>query len=69
LRRLSENLRKVLVKLSDIEAEAAETEVWHDLAVRCGYLDPAKSVELEQGYNAKLSAVGCLTDKTTFWRS
>jgi hypothetical protein len=58
LRRLSENLRKVLVKLSDIEAEAAETEVWHDLAVRCGYLDPAKSVELEQAYNARLSVVG-----------
>ena len=49
MRRLSENLRKVLIKLSDTEAEAAETKVW---------LDPAKSVELEKGYNAKLSVVG-----------
>ena len=49
MRRLSENLRKVLVKLSDTEAEAAEPEVWLDLA---------KSVELEQGYNAELSVVG-----------
>ena len=37
-------------KLSDAEAEAAETEVWLELAVRCGYLDPAKSSELEQEY-------------------
>jgi len=37
-------------KLSDAEAEAAETEVWLELAVRCGYLDPAKSSEFEQEY-------------------
>ena len=37
-------------KLSDAEAEAAETEVWLELAVRCGYLDQAKSALLEQEY-------------------
>ncbi len=37
-------------KLSDAEAEAAETEVWLELAVRCGYLDQAKSTLLEQAY-------------------
>jgi four helix bundle protein len=37
-------------KLSDAEAEAAETEVWLELATRCGYLDPAMSTELEQAY-------------------
>ncbi len=26
-------------KLSDCEAEAAETQVWLELAVKCGYLD------------------------------
>src|SRR4030067_3876679 len=30
-------------KLSDAEVEAAETQVWIEMAVRCGYLDPAKS--------------------------
>src|SRR5512143_2029880 len=35
-------------KLSDAEAEAAETGVWLELAVRCGYLDEARSSELEQ---------------------
>jgi four helix bundle protein len=37
-------------KLSDAEAEAAETEVWLELAVRCGYLDETRRRELEQEY-------------------
>jgi four helix bundle protein len=37
-------------KLSDAEAEAAETEVWLEMAVRCSYLDPVKSKHLEQQY-------------------
>ena len=34
-------------KLSDAEAEAAETQVWIEFAVRCGYLDPLKPSALE----------------------
>ena len=37
-------------KLSDAEAEAAETEVWLEMVVRCGYLDQVKTAELEQEY-------------------
>jgi four helix bundle protein len=37
-------------KLSDAEAEAAETEVWLEMAVRCGYLNQAQAVALEQEY-------------------
>ncbi len=37
-------------KLSDAEAEGAETEVWLEMAVRCGYLDSSKMAVLEQGY-------------------
>lgn len=37
-------------KLSDSEAEAAETEVWLELAARCGYLDQANAADLEQEY-------------------
>jgi len=33
-----------IAKLSDAEAEAAETQVWLELAVRCGYLR-AEAVE------------------------
>jgi four helix bundle protein len=37
-------------KLSDAEAEAAETEVWLEMAVRCGYLDKQSASALEQSY-------------------
>src|SRR5512136_458125 len=37
-------------KLSDAEAEAAETEVWLELAARCGYLDATQVAVLEQEY-------------------
>jgi four helix bundle protein len=39
-------------KLSDAEAEAAETEVWLELAVRCGYLDREKAAALDQTYES-----------------
>jgi four helix bundle protein len=37
-------------KLSDAEAEAAETTVWLEMAVRCGYLNKARADALEQEY-------------------
>ncbi len=37
-------------KLNDPEAEAAETQVWLEMAVRCGYLDQEVYVTLEQEY-------------------
>jgi four helix bundle protein len=40
-------------KLSDSEAEAAETQVWAELAFRCGYLDNATFRDLD-GYYDKI---------------
>jgi four helix bundle protein len=37
-------------KLNDAEAEAAETEVWLEMAVRCGYLSKPLFEELEKEY-------------------
>jgi four helix bundle protein len=37
-------------KLSDAEAEAAETEVWLEFSVRCGYLNQEEASELEKQY-------------------
>jgi four helix bundle protein len=39
-----------LAKLSDSEAEAAETEVWLDIAARCGYLPQEHRAALEKQY-------------------
>jgi four helix bundle protein len=40
-----------LAKLSDSEAEAAETQTWIRFAVQCGYLDATKGEELVHSYN------------------
>lgn len=38
-------------KLSDAEAEAAETQTWARFAVECGYLPPEVGAELQQTYD------------------
>src|SRR6185503_15611275 len=37
-------------KLSDAEAEAAETQVWLELAVKCGYLPRGEGATLYKSY-------------------
>jgi len=43
-----------LAKLSDAEAEAAETQMWLDFAVECGYLEENIRDELPQAYDLVL---------------
>jgi len=38
-------------KLSDSDAEAAETEVWLDFAFHCGYLEQNDQAELRDDYD------------------
>jgi four helix bundle protein len=38
-------------KLNDAESEAAETQVWLDIARRCGYLQKGQSEPLESAYD------------------
>ena len=52
-----------IAKLNDVEAEAAETQVWLKFAVRCNYLDTATAQELYSSYNQVLgSLVKMITD-------
>ena len=44
-----------IAKLSDSEAEAAETQVWLELAVRCGYLRPETAEALSTQYEGILA--------------
>ena len=43
-----------IAKLSDSEAEAAETQTWINFAVKCGYLNEGIGVELVSSYNSIL---------------
>lgn len=44
-------------KLSDVEAEAAETQVWIEFAVKCNYLDRAAAASLHECYDRILKTV------------
>jgi four helix bundle protein len=44
-------------KLSDAEAEAAETQCWIDFALRCGYLPETEASELQAGYDDLLRGI------------
>jgi four helix bundle protein len=46
-----------VAKLSDSEAEAAETQVWLKFAVKCQYLTPEQGRELYGTYNQILSGL------------
>ncbi len=54
-------------KLSDSEAEAAETQVWIEFAVKCGYLDRDEAASLYQVYDQALrTLVGMITHPETW---
>jgi four helix bundle protein len=54
-------------KLSDAEAEAAETEVWLEMAVRCGYLDRTQAAPLEQEYEHILGKLVNVISRSDEW--
>jgi len=54
-------------KLSDVEAEAAETQVWLEFAVKCKYLDRDKAAKLYKIYDEVLrTIVGMITHPETW---
>jgi len=49
--------RAFVSRLNDAEAEAAETQVWLEFAVKCNYLDPGIARELYTTYDHILGKV------------
>jgi four helix bundle protein len=56
-----------LAKLNDSEAEAAETQVWIQFAVRCGYMEPDDGRELYAIYNQILGSLVKMITKPEDW--
>lgn len=56
-----------VAKLSDSEAEAAETQTWLEFAVECGYLEKKHARELYQTYNHILGKLVRMIDNPTPW--
>src|ERR1043166_2743409 len=44
-------------KLSDSETEAAETQVWVEFAVKCGYLNRDRAIPVYQAYDEILRMI------------
>lgn len=55
-------------KLNDSEAEAAETQVWLEFAVKCGYLAPALGDELSAAYDNVLGKLVNMISHPEQWR-
>ncbi len=56
-----------IAKLSDCEAEAAETQVWLKFAVKCQYLDVEQGRELYGIYNQVLSGLVNMINNHNRW--
>ncbi|MGA9382673.1 MAG: four helix bundle protein [Phormidium sp.] len=56
-----------IAKLSDCEAEAAETQVWIKFAVKCQYLEIEKGRELYATYNQILGGLVYLINNSHRW--
>ena len=56
-----------IAKLSDAEAEAAETQTWLEFAVGCGYFAPEATRELYDSYNHVLGKLVTMINNPTPW--
>lgn len=54
-------------KLSDSEAEAAETQTWLEFAVRCRYLDTEKGRALFRAYDEIIARLVSLINNSQNW--
>ena len=54
-------------KLSDAEAEVAETQVWIEFAVKCGYIERSAANELFQAYEAVIATIVGMINHPETW--
>lgn len=54
-------------KLSDSEGEAAETQVWLEYAVKCGYLDRNQAAPLYRAYDQVLATLVGMINHPETW--
>ncbi|MFO0825366.1 MAG: four helix bundle protein [Gemmataceae bacterium] len=56
-----------IAKLSDVEAEAAETQTWLEFAVQCEYLQKDEATKLYQAYHDILRTVVGMINHPETW--
>ena len=56
-----------IAKLSDCEAEAAETQVWIQFSVQCGYLNRESGREIYKKYHHIIAMIVTMINKSDSW--
>ena len=56
-----------IAKLSDSESEAAETQVWLQFAVECGYLDRVRAASFYHAYDEVLRMIVSMIHHPETW--
>jgi four helix bundle protein len=59
--------KSFVAKLSDSEGEAAETQVWLDYALECGYIDKEVHKSLDDKYDHIISMIVLMISKPKNW--
>ena len=54
-------------KLSDSESESAETQVWIEFSVKCGYVDRDAATPLYQAYDEVLRMLVAMINRPNDW--
>ena len=54
-------------KLSDAEGEAAESQVWIEFSVKCGYLHRDDAATLYRGYDGILRMIVAMINRPEMW--
>ena len=56
-----------IAKLSDAEGEAAETQVWIEFAVKCGYMTREEGLPLYHGYDRTIGTIVGMINHPETW--
>jgi len=56
-----------IAKLSDAESEAAETQVWLEFAVKCGYIMREEAIPLYNNYDRTLGTIVGMINHPETW--
>ncbi len=56
-----------IAKLNDVESEACETQVWIDLAQRCGYINQNISDNVEKSYDLIIGQAVKMIEESNKW--
>ncbi len=56
-----------IAKLSDAEGEAAETQVWLEFSVKCGYIDRDEAAELYAEYEQLIRMIVDMINHPESW--